>query len=86
MNCYKCGKRDHFANQCHVRQGFQPSLNIKRPPQQTRMLQEENTDALQMTPEGVQEQIEYEELAEYQPYADDSGPYEQEEEQESTDY
>ena len=44
------------------------------------MVQEENTDALQMTLEEVQEQIEYEESVEYQPYADDSGPYEQEEE------
>ena len=61
MNCYKCGKRGHFAFQCHVRQGFQPGLNLKRPPQLVRMLQEENTDALQMTLEEVQEQIEYEE-------------------------
>ena len=43
-------------------------------------------DALQMTPEEVQEQIECEESVEYQPYADDFGPYEQEEEQENTDY
>ena len=50
------------------------------------MVQEENTDALQMTREEVQEQIEYEKSAEYQAYADDSGPYEQEEEQENTDY
>ena len=49
------------------------------------MVQEENTDALQMTPEEVQEQIEYEESAEYQPYTVDSSPYEQEEEQENTD-
>ena len=86
MICYKCVKTGHFANQCHVRQGFQPSLNVKRPPQPVRMVQEENTDALEITPEQVQEQIEYEESAEYQPYADDSGPYEQEEEQENTDY
>ena len=41
----------------------------------------QDRDALQMTPEELQEQIEYEESAEYQPYADDSGLYEQEEEQ-----
>ena len=86
MICYKCVKTGHFANQCHVRQGFQPNLIVKRPPQPVRMVQEENTDALQMTPEEVQEKIEYEESAEYQPYADDSGPNEQEEEQENTDY
>ena len=50
------------------------------------MLQEENTDALKMRPEEVQEQIEYEKSAEYQPYAGDSGAYEQEEEQENSDY
>ena len=58
MICYKCGKTGHFANQCHVRKGFQPGLNVKRPPQSVRMVQEENTYALQMTPEEVQEQIE----------------------------
>ena len=86
MICYKCGKTGHFANQCHVKQGFQLGLNVKRPPQPVRMVQKENTDALQMTPEEVQEQIEYEESAEYQPYADDSGPHEREEEQKNTDY
>ena len=84
--CYKYDKTGHFANQCHVRQGFQPGLNVKRPPQPVRMVQEENTDAIQMTPEEVQEEMEYNESAEYQPHADDSGPYEQEEEQEITDY
>ena len=39
-----------------------------------------------MTPEEVRKQIEYEESAEYQSYADDSGPNEQEEEQENKDY
>ena len=38
MNSYKCGNTGHFANQCHVRQGFQPGLNVKRPPQPVRML------------------------------------------------
>ena len=51
-----------------------------------RIVLEENTDAIQITSEEVQEQIEYEESAEYQPYPDDSGPYEQEKEQENTDY
>ena len=86
MICYKRGKTGHFANQCHIRQGFQPGLNVKRPPQPVRMVQQENTDAIQMAPEEVQEQLEYEESAEYQPYADDSVPYEQEEEQKNTDY
>ena len=86
MICYKCVKTGHFTNQCHVRQGFQPGLNVKRPPQPVRMVQEENIDAIQRTPEEVQEEIEYKESAEYQPYADASGPYEQEEEQENTDY
>ena len=63
--CYKCGKTGHFSNQYHVRQGFQPGLNVKRPPQPVRMVQQENTDALQMTPEEVHEKIEYEESAEY---------------------
>ena len=85
MICNKWGKRGHFANQCPVRQGFRPGLNVIRPPQPVRMVQEENTDAIQMTPEEVQEQMKYEESAEYQPYADDSGPYEKEEEQENTD-
>ena len=31
MNCYKCVKIGHFANQCYVRQGFQPGLNVKKP-------------------------------------------------------
>ena len=83
MNFHKCGKTGHFAIQCYVRQGFQPDLDVKRPPQPARMLQEENTDALQMTPEEVQEQIDYEGLAEFLPYVDDSDPLEQEEEQEA---
>ena len=41
---------------------------------------------MEMTNEEVQEQIEYEESAEYQPYADDSGPYEEDEEQETSEY
>ena len=82
MNCYKCGKA---TNQFHVRQGFQPGLNVKRPSQPVRMLQEENTDALQMTPEEIQEQIDYEDSAEFLPYAEDSDLLEQEEELEDTD-
>ena len=54
MICYECGKEGHFANQCHVRQGFKPGLNVKRPTQPVRMVQEENMDALQMTPEELQ--------------------------------
>ena len=73
-----------FANQCYVRQGFQSRLNVKRPPQPVRILQEENTDALQMTPEEIQEQIDYEDSAEFLPYAEDSDLLEQEEEQEAT--
>ena len=86
MNCYKCGKTGHFANQCHIRQGFQPSQNVKRPPQPIRMLQEESTDAIEMTPEEVQEQIDFEDSAEFLPYAEDSDLLEQEEEQEVTDF
>ena len=48
------------------------------------MLQEENTDALQMAPEKVQEQIDYEYSAEFLPYAEDSDLLEQEEKQEAT--
>ena len=85
MNCYKCGKTGHFANQCHIRQGFQPGQNVKRPPQPIRTLQEESTDAIVMTPEEVQEQIDFEDSAEFLPYAEDSGLLEQEGEQEITD-
>ena len=86
MNCYKCGKTGHFANQCHIRQGFQPGQSVKRPPQPIRMLQEESTDAIEMTPEEVQEQIDFEDSAEFLPYAEDSYLLEQEEEQEVTDF
>ena len=84
MNCYKCGIKGHFANQFHVRQAFQPGLKVKRPPQPVTMLQEENTNALQMTLEEIQEQIDYEDSAEFLPYAEDSDLLEQEEEQETT--
>ena len=50
------------------------------------MLQEESTDAIEMTPEEVQEQIDFEDSAEFLPYAEDSDLLEQEEEQEVTDF
>ena len=77
MNRYKCLKAGHFANQCHVKQGFQPDLNGKRPPQPVKMLQEENTDATQMTAEEIQEKIDYEDSAEFLLYAEDSDLLEQ---------
>ena len=36
------------------------------------LLQEESTDAIEMTPEEVQEQIDFEDSAEFLPYAEDS--------------
>ena len=88
MTCHKCGKIGHLAAQCFVKpQGFQSGQHQKRPPQPVRTIQEdEDTDHMEMTNEEIQEQIEYEDSAEYQPYAEDSGPYEQEEEQENIDY
>ena len=88
MTCHKCGKIGHLAAQCFVKpQGFLSGQHQKRSPQPVRTIQEdEYTDHMEMTNEEIQEQIEYEDSAEYQPYADGSGPYEQEEEQENTDY
>ena len=86
MNCYKCVKTGHFANQCHIRQSFQPGQNVKRPPQPIRMLQEESMDAIEMTPEEVQEQIDFEDSAQFLPFAEDSDLLEQEEEKEVTDF
>ena len=88
MTCHKCSKIGYIAAQCFVKyQGFPPDQYQKRPPQPIRTIQEnEYTYHIEMTNEEVQEQIEYEESAEYQPYADDSSPYEEEEEQENTDY
>ena len=83
MNCYKCVKTGYFANQCHVRERFQPGQNVKKSRQPVRMLQEESTDALQMTPEEIQEQIDYEDSSEFLPYAEDEDLLEQEEEQEA---
>ena len=69
-----------------VQEDQNPAWTLKDPHNQWEWCKRTSMDALQMTPEEVQEQIEYEESVEYQPYADDFGPYEQEEEQENTDY
>ena len=56
-------------------QGFPPGQQQKRPPQPIRTIQgNEYTDHMEMANEEVQGRIEYEKSAEYQPYADDSGP------------
>ena len=55
-------------------------------PTRTQVVQEESTDELEMTPEEVQEQIDFEDSAEFLPYAEDADLLEQEEEQEVTDF
>ena len=66
MNCNKCGRIGHLANQC-----FQVGQNIIRPPQPVRIIQEEETEKEWMTQEEIQEQSTYEESAEYQLLAED---------------
>ena len=58
----------------------------QKTPQPIIMLQKESTDAIEMTAEEVQEQIDFEDSAEFLPYAEDSDLLEQEEEQEVTDF
>ena len=55
MNCNKCGRIGHLANQCY-KEGFQVVQNIKRPPQPIRIIQEEETEKEWMTQEEIQEQ------------------------------
>ena len=55
-------------------------------PTRTQVVQEESTDELEMTPEEVQEQIDFEDSAEFLPYAEDPDLLEQEEEQDVTDF
>ena len=53
MNCNKCGRIGHLANQCY-KQGFQAGQNIKRPPLPVRIIQEE-TEKEWMTQEEIKE-------------------------------
>ena len=85
MNCNKCGRIGHLANQCY-KQGFQAGQNIKRPPQPIRIIQEEETEKEWMTQEEIQEQSTYEESAEYQLLVEDLDQPMQKEEPENTDY
>ena len=48
MNCNKCGRIGHLANQCY-KQGFQVGQNIKIPTQPVRIIQEEETEKEWMT-------------------------------------
>lgn len=87
MNCHKCGKLGHFANQCFVKTNFQQGQYLKRPPDQAiRNIQEEKEEEQQgclhsvlMSQEEIEEQNQYEEMAEYQAIAEDYNPYWEEE-------
>ena len=85
MNCFKCGKIGHVSSQCQVKQGFPPGNGFKRPPP-IRAIQEEETEAENMSEEEITERLNFEESAEYLPYADDCEQLMPEEEQEDTDY
>ena len=86
MNCHKCGKIGQFASQC-FKQGFPQGTNLRRTPQPVRAVQEEeDTDGIEMIQEEILEQMNFEESAEYQLYADDYEQSEQDEEQENIDY
>ena len=67
-------------------QDFSPGYNFKRPPPPVRILQEEETEGMEMSQEEVQEQIDYGDSAECLQYAEDSDLFEPEEELENTDY
>lgn len=85
MKCHKCGKLGHFANQCYAKQNFQQGHFPKRPPNPVRNIQEEETNYLdqrKMTQEEIEEQKAYEEGAEYQVYAENFYPYEENDEME----
>ena len=85
MNCSKCGKIGHTSSQCQVKQGFPPGHGFKRP-RPIREIQEEETEAENMTKEEITEQLNFEESAEYHLYADDCEQSMPEEEQKDTDY
>ena len=85
MNCFKCGKIGHISSQCQVKQGFPPGHGFKRPPP-VRAIQEEETEAENMTEEEITEQLIFEESAEFLPYAEDYEQSMPEEKLEDTDY
>ena len=85
MNCFKCGKIGHMSSQCQVKQGFPPGHGFKRPPP-VRVIQEEEIEAENMTEEEIADHQNFEDSAEYLPYADDYEQLRPEEEQEDTDY
>ena len=86
MDCHKCGKIGHFASQCMTKlHDFPPGHNFKRPPSSVRILQEEETEGIEMSQE-VQEQIDYEDSADCLQYVEDYDLFEPEEELENTDY
>ena len=84
MNCHKCGKLGDLAVQCYVKpQNFKNPINPTRPPQ-VRMVQDEDYTAKKMNREEIEEQIHYEETAEYLQFMDDYDRYEEEETEEVT--
>ena len=85
MNCFKCGKIGHMSSQCQVKQGFPPGHGFKRSPL-VRVIQKEEIEAENMTEVEIADHQNFEDSAEYLPYADDYEQLRPEEEQENTDY
>ena len=70
MNCFKCAKIGHMSSQCQVMQGFLPGHGFKCPPL-VGVIQEEATEAENTTEEEIADHQNFEDSAEYLPYADD---------------
>ena len=74
-----------ISSQCQVKDGFPPGHGFKRPPP-VREIQEEETEAENMTQEEITEQLIFGESAEFLLYAEDCEQSMPEEKLEDTDY